>query len=99
MTKIIELKAQKRVVAGKGAARKTRDNNLVPAVIYGNKQPAVAISLCFNEVLKHLNKGGFKQAEIHLQFDDNTSEKVSFKDMQLHPVKHMPHHIDFVRAA
>ena len=99
MTTIIELKAQKRVVAGKGAARKTRKDNQIPAVIYGQKQPAVAISLCFNEVLKYLNKGGFKQAEIHIQFEDNSVEKVAFKDMQLHPVKHMPHHIDFMRVA
>ena len=98
MTKVIDLDAQKRDAAGKGAARKARQNNLVPAVIYGNKQAPISIAVEFNTVVKYLNQGGFKQAEINIAVDGKT-EKVKVQALQLHPVKHMPHHIDFLRIA
>lgn len=99
MTKQVEVQAKKRDVAGKGAARKDRKNNLIPAVIYGQKKSPVSITLCFNEILKQLNLGGFKQADITINIEGVGTEKVKFKEMQLHPVKHIPQHIDFIRAA
>lgn len=98
MTKVVDLDAEKRDAAGKGAARKARQNNLVPAVIYGNKQDPISISIPMNIVVKHLDKGGFKQAEINITVDGKV-EKVKVQAMQLHPVRHMPHHIDFIRVA
>lgn len=99
MTKVIELNAEIRDAAGKGAARKIRNNNRIPAVVYGQHKTPTVISLCFNEVLKYLNQGGFKQADIHILVDGKTIENAKFQAIQLHPVKNMPHHIDFVRIA
>jgi large subunit ribosomal protein L25 len=40
-----ELKAEARERVGKGSAREVRRNGKVPAVIYGDKQPPLAIAL------------------------------------------------------
>ena len=96
MSKTIELTAEKRDGAGKGAARKARKANLVPAVIYGQKKDAENINVCFNLLLKLLNQGGFKQAEILLTVDGKT-QKVKSQALQLHPVRNVPIHVDFLR--
>ena len=41
----IDLKANLRDKVGKGSARFARKNNLIPAVIYGNKEKPIPISL------------------------------------------------------
>ena len=41
----IDLNANLRDKVGKGSARFARKNNLIPAVIYGNKEKPIAISL------------------------------------------------------
>ncbi len=45
MSKSYELKAEARERVGKGSARELRRNGRVPAVIYGDKQAALSISL------------------------------------------------------
>src|SRR5689334_7289602 len=45
-----ELKAEARERVGKGSARDVRRNGKVPAVIYGDKQPPLAIALSYKEV-------------------------------------------------
>ena len=45
MTEIIEIKATARPRAGKGAARQARREGNVPAVIYGDNQPAEIIAI------------------------------------------------------
>jgi large subunit ribosomal protein L25 len=98
MTNIISLQAELREKAGKGAARADRKLGRVPAVVYGNKQTPVAFTLCANEILRLLNKGGFKASEFHIAIG-NEVHKAKFQSMQLHPVRHQPIHIDFLRVA
>ena len=45
-----ELSATVRERVGKGAARATRRQGMVPAVIYGGKQPPLAINLSDRDV-------------------------------------------------
>ncbi|HEX7883854.1 MAG TPA: 50S ribosomal protein L25, partial [Afipia sp.] len=45
MATVKELKATARPKAGKGAARAERRAGRIPAVIYGNNQPPLTISL------------------------------------------------------
>lgn len=98
MANSYELKAQVRERAGKGAARAARREGLVPAVIYGDKKPAVSINLPVKETTMTLHKGGFLS---HIGTIDLDGEKVSViaKDFQLHPVKDTLMHVDFLRVA
>jgi large subunit ribosomal protein L25 len=90
------LKAQAREGVGKGAARELRRQGLVPAVIYGDKQPPVTVALPYKDVHKAIYAGGFLSHTIDLDVD-GTTHKVIPRDYQLDPVKDFPIHIDFLR--
>jgi len=91
------LKAQAREGVGKGAARELRRQGLVPAVIYGDKQPPVTISLAYKDAMKHIYAGGFLSHVIDLDVD-GTVHRVIPRDYQLDPVKDFALHVDFLRV-
>jgi large subunit ribosomal protein L25 len=59
MATVKELKATARPKAGKGAARAERRAGRVPAVIYGNNEPPLTISLDDQELRLRLQAGRF----------------------------------------
>jgi large subunit ribosomal protein L25 len=91
-----ELKAEARERVGKGSARDVRRNGKVPAVIYGGKQPPVAIALNYKDVYMKIHGGGFLTTVATI---DVNGEKIQVlpKDFQLDPVKDFPMHVDFLR--
>ena len=98
MSDTLELKAQARDRVGKGAARELRRNQMVPAVIYGDKQPPLAIGLPQKEVTMKIHAGGFMTNILEIDVD-GTTHKALPKDYQLHPVKDTPMHIDLLRVS
>src|SRR5260221_6808407 len=54
-----ELSATVREKVGKGAARCVRRQGLVPAVIYGGKQPPISIHLPDRDVYFQIHRRGF----------------------------------------
>ena len=91
------LKAQAREGVGKGAARELRRQGLVPAVIYGDKQPPVTISIAYKDAMKNIYAGGFLSHVLDLDVD-GTVHRVIPRDYQLDPVKDFPLHVDFLRV-
>ena len=91
-----ELKAEARERVGKGSAREVRRNGKVPAVIYGDKQPPLAIALAYKEIYYKIHGGGFKTTIATI---DLGGEKIQVlpKDYQLDPVRDFPMHVDFLR--
>jgi large subunit ribosomal protein L25 len=91
-----ELKAEARERVGKGSARDVRRNGKVPAVIYGGKQPPVAIALSYKDVYMKIHGGGFLTTVATI---DVNGEKIQVlpKDFQLDPVRDFPMHVDFLR--
>ena len=98
MTAIKELKAVARPRAGKGAARAERLAGRVPAVIYGEKQEPVTISLNFREINKIIYAGHFLTTLFEIDVD-GTKHRVIPRDYQLDPVKDFPLHVDFLRVS
>ena len=94
--KAYELKAEARERVGKGSAREVRRNGKVPAVIYGDKQPPLAIALSYKEVYYKIHGGGFLTTVATIDVD---GQKISVlpKDYQLDPVRDFPVHVDFLR--
>ncbi len=92
----VELTATTRPGVGKGAARQVRREGKVPAVIYGDKQPPESISLDANELWKQYLKGHFTSTVFTLKIDGG-DRLVIPRDVQLHPVKDTPLHVDFLR--
>lgn len=96
MSQVISIAAEIRERAGKGAARATRRTGRVPAVIYGNKQDPVMISLDPVELNHQLDGPGFfsRVFEVAVSGDKH---KVLARDLQLDPVTDRPIHVDFMR--
>ena len=97
MSGLIPLKAQARPRAGKGAARQTRREGSVPAVIYGDNKSPETIALDYNELWKQVLKGHFTSTAFEIDVD-GTKHIVLARDVQLDPVRDTPLHVDFQRV-
>lgn len=93
-----ELKASPRDRVGKGAARALRREGLIPAVIYGDKKPALPIAIPLKETTLALHKGGFMTNLATIDVDGE-KYRVIAKDYQLHPVRDDLIHVDFLRVS
>uniref|UniRef100_UPI003A97315F 50S ribosomal protein L25/general stress protein Ctc n=1 Tax=Roseibium sp. TaxID=1936156 RepID=UPI003A97315F len=82
---------------GKGAARALRREGLIPAVIYGDKKPALPISIPLKETSIALHKGGFLTHIATVEVDGGKHQVIA-KDFQLHPVRDELMHVDFLRV-
>jgi len=91
-----QLNAEVRERAGKGAARAIRRAGRVPAVIYGNKQEPVLISVDPVDLMKELQQPGFFSHVYEIALGGETY-KVLARDLQTHPVNDLPTHVDFMR--
>ncbi|WP_295558882.1 50S ribosomal protein L25/general stress protein Ctc [uncultured Hyphomicrobium sp.] len=96
MSEIIEIKATARPRAGKGAARQARREGNVPAVIYGDGQPAEIIAINGNDLWKQFIKGHFTSSVFDIAVGSNKIRVIP-RDVQVDPVKDHPIHVDFLR--
>ncbi|WP_114800553.1 50S ribosomal protein L25/general stress protein Ctc [Moraxella canis] len=81
---------------GKGASRRLRKENLVPAIIYGGNDEPVAICVKTNEIVKALSNEAFFSSVIAINLD-GAEHEVIIKALQRHPSKGFPLHVDFQR--
>ncbi len=93
-----KLDAQARDRVGKGAARELRRNNMVPAVIYGDKKSPLAIALPSKEITLKIHAGGFMTTILSINVD-GTEHSVLPKDYQMHPVSDRITHVDLLRVS
>jgi large subunit ribosomal protein L25 len=96
MSDTLTLSAQTRDRAGKGASRAMRREGRVPAVVYGNKQEALSISVEEKALIKAMANGHFMNSVVMI---DGVGQNVRTlpKDVQFHPVTDRPLHVDFLR--
>lgn len=97
MSEHIKMTAALRDRAGKGNARATRRQGKVPAVIYGDNKPPVLISIDNLPIVKALHSGKLFTHLCDLDVDGQ-KHLVLARDVQLHPVKDTPAHVDFLRV-
>lgn len=98
MSEVTNLAVAARERSGKGAARETRRQGLVPGVIYGNKQAPVAVAVEPKRLWAELNKAGFRTRLFNVQVAGK-SELTLVRDVQIHPVSGQPLHVDFLRVS
>lgn len=98
MSKQLSMTATLRERAGKGNARATRRQGKVPAVIYGDNKPPVLIALETLPVTKALQSGSLFTQLCNLEVDGK-KHLVLARDVQFHPVKDTPDHVDFLRVS
>ena len=82
---------------GKGASRRLRKQNLVPAIIYGGGEEPTTISIKINELVKSLEYEAFFSQILTITTDKGEESQVVIKALQRHPAKGFPMHADFQR--
>ena len=92
----IELNVDVREDLGKGASRRLRHTNMVPAIIYGAGKEPSNIQLPHNVVAKQLENELFYTQVMTLTVGKK-KEKVVLRDIQHHPLKQQVLHMDFMR--
>ena len=92
------LNAQSRTDAGKGASRRLRRSNGVPAIIYGGDKAPASISLVHDDIMHATESEAFFTSILTLNVD-GTGESVIIKDLQRHPAKPRILHADFQRVS
>ena len=97
MSDVVVLVAEARPGVGKGAARQTRREGYVPAVIYGAKKEPVTIRLQGNALLKTLHKGGFFTTIFEIQVGGDSHHAIP-KAIQKDKLNGLPTHVDFLRV-
>ena len=93
----IDIKAEARSQVGKGSAIAARRVGLVPAVIYGNKESAIPITLNANQWRQLMHKPGIFSQLININVNNET-HFVLPRDIQQHPVSEEAEHVDFLRV-
>lgn len=98
MTKVkFEVEAEIRNDLGKGASRRLRRQEKVPAIVYGAGKEAQALALDHRKITKALENEAFYSHILTLK-NGTDSERVILKDLQRHPFKPRILHVDFLRV-
>jgi large subunit ribosomal protein L25 len=93
-----EINAEARSDAGKGASRRLRRTNWVPAILYGGAQDPQPIQIGRNELKKHLEHEAFYSHVLSVKLGDG-AQKAVLKAVQHHPYKDEVMHIDLQRVS
>jgi len=92
------LAARVRNSKGKGAARKLRRNNQVPAIFYGPNSEPIMLAVDYPELKRLLARGSGENILLDLQVksDQGTeTRKVMLKELLMDPIKDTCIHADF----
>ncbi|CAC9567632.1 LSU ribosomal protein L25p [uncultured Gammaproteobacteria bacterium] len=81
---------------GKGASRRLRHNEQIPAIIYGAGKEPNTITLNLHEIT-HLLENEESYTSILDLTIDKKAQPVIIKDLQRHPAKNLVTHVDFLR--
>ncbi len=84
---------------GTGGARAVRRDGWIPGVLYGGGEEPTPVRLKQNEIMKAYLSGRLRPslAMIDVPGEDG-QQPVIPRDFQIHPVKGMPIHVDFMRV-
>ena len=96
MSEALNLPAEARERAGKGASRAIRREGRTPAVIYGGKEEPTLIHVEQKELVRQLNTGHFMNSIVNIEIGGKTIRTLP-KDVAFHPVTDRPIHVDFLR--
>ncbi len=91
------VKAIKRDSASAGEINKLRNEGLIPAILYGGKDPNAKISIEKKTIKNILNSDSFLSTVLELEIDGK-KQKVLAREVAYHVVSDEPIHIDFMRV-
>jgi large subunit ribosomal protein L25 len=98
MAKQLKLTAQTRLTSGRSAVNKIKKQGLVPAVVYGGKEPPVKLTVNAREIGNMLAHATSEHFLVDLEIADGsnrTNRLALVQEVQHHPIKGHVLHIDF----
>lgn len=95
MASTIKLDAELRDEFGKGAARRIRRENKIPAVLYSNGETPTHVVLPGHETMLALRAAN---ALLSIQFADGTEQLALPKAVQRNPIKDLILHVDLLKV-
>jgi large subunit ribosomal protein L25 len=95
----ILLSAQSRTERGKNAARRLRAKGMIPAVVYGGKHDAMAVSVDPKTLLRVLRSEAGRNTILSLDLGSGGKASAILKSWQVDPVDETFIHADFYRIA
>ena len=98
MAEMVELKASNREGTGKAANRIIRKEGRVPGIVYGDNQEPQNVTVEYKQIFKQVQTGHFLSTVYMLDLEGK-KVRVIPKDVQLHPVRDFPMHVDFLRIS
>lgn len=93
-----EIQAETRQDVGKGASRRLRKANKIPAILYGADQPAQSLVLDHELLLRSLAQEAFYSHILTVNVDGKPQQAV-LKAVQRHPYKPRILHVDLLRTS
>jgi len=95
----VTIEVQRRETVGKGANRRLRAQELVPAVVYGADREPLAIQVPKKTLLTLFKEGGHENRIFLLQLAGTTQTRhVMVRELQVDPMDNRITHIDFQRV-
>ena len=82
----------------RSACNNLRQQGMVPAILYGAGKENISLTIDIRDVVKGLNSTGFFTTVYELNID-GTKERAMVREVQYHPVKGRPIHLDFMRVS
>lgn len=97
--KSIQVSAEVRSSYGKNAARQLRIRGRIPAVLYGQQQAALSLTVDPKDLLTILHSAAGHNTILSLDVKDQGKSSVILKEWQFDPIKETLLHADFLRIA
>ncbi len=97
MTNAFSLDVTARSDMGKGASRRLRRQQQIPAILYGGEQTPQSINVPLKDLIKQLENEAFYSHILTLNLNGSPVKAV-LKALQRHPAKNTPTHADFQRV-
>jgi large subunit ribosomal protein L25 len=96
MAETVKLKAEPRQGSGSRAAEKLRKKGLVPAIVYGHKEAAVAVAVSAEDLDRAIRVLHARVLDLQL---DGKAETVLIRELQWDPLGKSMLHVDFARVS
>jgi large subunit ribosomal protein L25 len=96
MAQNFDLIAETRTDSGKGASRRLRRSEKVPAIVYGAGKPPRSVMFDRNALARKMENEAFFSSVLTVKIGDK-AQPVILKDVQMHPARPVVMHLDFQR--
>lgn len=94
----VTLSVQLRKETGKNANNRLRAAKMIPAVLYGKKEPAVSLQLNPRELIKNMDPAKKRNTFFELEIDGTSKVTAFIRDVQFDTLTGDILHVDFLRT-